>query len=206
MIEFPTPPVMLAAPNVHELAAGTVLHRVHGSTFAGNAFNPCLGNKTRFAPIRDRNGRCIPSLYAAGTVEAAIYETVFHDQRLTVPRWQLECRRHSTLLHRRSLRLARLRAPDLAKWGISRELLIGSSAIQYEHTALWAKAIHSQFNDIHGLIWTSNLCDPDDALLLFGDRVGAEDIEIVAAREGTDGSFLRDARNAGKRAGIQIAL
>ncbi len=91
--------------------------------------------------------------------------------------------------------------------GISRELLIGSSASQYERTALWAEEIHEQFTDIHhGLIWTSNLCDPDDAMLFFGDRVDAADFEIVAVREGTDGSFIRDARKAGRQAGIRIAL
>lgn len=200
------PPAQLAEPNAYELTAGTVLHRVHGTAFAGNDFNPCSGNPTRFTPIRGRCGRCIPSLYTTGTVEAAIYETVFHDQRLTVPRWQLELRRHSTLMTRRSLRLASLRAPDLAKWGVDRELLIGSSADQYDRTVQWAKAIHGQSSDIHGLIWTSNMCDPDDAMLFFGDRVGAADFEIVAVREGADGSFVQDVRNAGKRAGIRIAL
>ncbi len=206
MTEIPTPPTELAEPNARMPASGTILHRVHGSAFAGNAFNPCRGNKTRFTPIRDRIGRFIPSLYAAGTAEAAIYETVFHDQRLTVPGRELERRRHSTLLLKTELRLVSLRAPDLAKWGLSGELLIGGSADQYDRTAQWAKAIHEQFSDIHGLIWTSNLCDPDDAMTFFGDRVDAANFEIVAVREGTDGSFVRDARNAGKRAGIHIAL
>lgn len=206
MTKFPTPPVELAEPNMYKLAAGKVLHRVHESAFAGNAFNPCQGDPTRFAPIRDRNGHCVPSLYAAGSIEAALYETVLHDQLKTLSQWELKHKCHSTLLLKIELRLASLRAPDLAKWGISRELLIGSSAGRYKSTALWAKAIHRQFDCVHGLIWTSNMCDPDDAMLFFGDRVGAADFEIVAVREGADGSFVQDVRNAGKRAGIRIAL
>ena len=139
--------------------------------------------RTRFSPFRDAKGHCVPSLYAGSTVESAIYETVFHDiplsaDRKTVPRDAVEKRNHSALLVRRDLRLASLRA----------------------------QAIHTQFDDVEGLVWTSNLCDPDSALLLFGDRVAVADIQVVAVREGTDGSFLRDVRNAGGRGGIQISL
>ena len=207
----PLPPENLANPNVVELAAKTILHRVHAPVFAGNDFNPCRGGLTRFAPIRNRNGRCVPSLYAGNSVESAINETIFHEAPLTsglktVPLSAVESRNHSTLQIKRNLRLAGLRAPDLAKWGLSRELLIGGPPSQYKRTALWAQAIHAKFGNIHGLIWTSNLCDPDDSLLLFGDRVSDQDIEIVAERNGADGSFLLDVRNAGERAGIQITL
>ncbi len=207
----PLPPYPLPDPNAFLLAAGEVLHRVHARTLAGNAFNPCLGGRTRFAPIRDATGTCVPSLYAGGTVESAIYETVFHDVplsagRKTVPRGSVERRKHSTLLVRRDLRLASLRAPDLMKWGVRREHLIGSLPTQYSRTARWAEAIHDQFDDVDGLLWTSNLCDPDAAVLLFGDRVAAGDIQVVAVREGTDESFLRDVREAGERGGIRIAL
>jgi len=165
----------------------------------------------RFAPIRDAKGHCVPSLYAGSTVEAAIYETVFHDiplsaDRKTVSRDAVEQRNHSALLVGRDLRLASLRAPDLLKWGVRREQLVGSLPTQYERTARWAQAIHRQFEDVDGLIWTSNLCDPDAALLLFGDRLAVADIQIVAMREGTDGSFLGDVRDAGERGGIRISL
>lgn len=207
----PPPPETLPAPNVFLLKAGEVLHRVHDRALAGNAFNPCEGSPTRFAPIRTVTGRCVPSLYAGGTLDSAIYETVFHDipleaGRKTVPRLAIGTRSHSTLLVRRDLRLASLRAPDLMKWGIRRQHLIGSLPTQYDRTARWAQAIHTQFDDIDGLIWTSNLCDPDAAVLLFGDRVAERDLDVVAVREGTDESFLRDVRTAGERGGIRIAL
>ena len=211
MTTVPPPPDKLTEPNLILVPAKTVLHRVHARTYAGNAFNPCRGGPTRFAPIQDRNGRCVPSLYAGGTVESAIFETAFHDIPLTadsktVPASALAFRLHSTLLLQTDLRLASLRTPDLAKWGLSREQLIGSHAAHYARTAQWAEAIHQRFADVQGLIWTSNLCDPDDALLLFGDRVGEAAVEVVAARKGIDASFLEDARKAGWRAGIRISL
>ena len=206
---LPPPPELLAEPNVVEHARHEPLHRVHSRQLAGNEFNPCKGGPTRFAPIRDDHGRCIPSLYAGGTLEAAIYETVFHDipvtsgNAATVPRGAVESREHSTLLPRRPLRLASLRAPDLRKWRIRRESLIGDLPDQYARTVLWAKAIHDQY-DLDGLIWTSRQCDPAAAVLLFGDRVEDGDLEIIGVRYGRDGSFLEDVRRAGSRAGIVI--
>ncbi len=208
---LPRPSEVLAEPYVVVRAPHELLHRVHDRRFPGNDFNPCRGPDTRFAPIQDEEGRCVPSLYAGGTVEAAIYETVFHDipvtspDRKTVPRGAVESRKHSTLQPRRPLRLASLRAPDLRKWQIRRESLIASPPSQYKHTALWAKAIHDQ-HDVDGLIWTSRQCDPDAAMLLFGDRVAAQDIRVVGVRAGTDGSFVKDVRQAGKRSGIVITL
>ena len=60
---------------------------------------------------------------------------------------------------------------------------------------------------VEGLIWTSNQCDPDDVLVLFGDRVAEADLEIAAVRDGgSDASFLEDVRVAGERAGIRITV
>lgn len=209
---LPPPPADFKEPNVEELAAGTLLQRMHLRQFAGNAFNPCRGSPTRFAPIRNRNGDCIPSLYASGTLVAAVYETIFHDvpaaaTRKTVPITQITERMHSTLRLLRPIRLASLRAPDLRKWGLEREVLLGSLPSAYHQTALWAKAIHNQFANVDGLIWTSIQCDPDNALLLLGDRVASADLEVVSARDGSaDGSLWKDVRDAGQRGGIRIAL
>ena len=140
---------------------------------------------------------------------AAIYETIFHDippnaPRKTVPQFVVEGRTLSVLVARRTLRLASLRAQDLMKWGVRQASLIGSLPTQYHHTATWAQAIHAQFAQVDGLIWTSNRCDPDDALLLFGDRVGRADLVIASVRDGSDASFLNDVREAGERSGIRI--
>ena len=207
----PHPPARLELPNLVPLAQGELLHRVHAPQFLGNEFNPCQGGATRFAPIRDAQGKCIPTLYAADSIEGAIYETILHDVplaaiRKSVPHQAVKDRRHSTLVVRRSLRLASLRAPDLMKWSLTPATLIGFLPTQYHRTALWAKAVHTQFVEVDGLIWTSNLCDPDAALLFFGDRVDASDLMVTGVRHGSDGSFLEDACKAAQRANILIAL
>ena len=208
---IPHPPACLEPPNLIHLAEGELLHRVHAPQFHGSAFNPCQGGHTRFAPLHDAQGECIPTLYAADSIEGAIYETILHDvplaaTRKSVPRQAVTDRRHSTLVVRRTLRLASLRAPDLMKWGLTPATLIGTMPTQYHRTALWAKALHDQFAEVDGLIWTSNLCDPDAALLFFGDRVDASDLMVTGVRHGSDGSFLEDVRKAAQRANILIAL
>ena len=62
------------------------VERVHQRTRDAARFNPCHGARTRFAPIRDEDGSCVPSFYGADTLEAAIYETVFHDVPVTTKR------------------------------------------------------------------------------------------------------------------------
>ena len=205
---IPDPPRHLSDPNVSVLADGTVVHRVHSRTFGGNIFNPCAGGRTRFAPIRHQHRRCIPSLYAASSVQAAIYETLFHDiplqaRRKTVPRTRVEDRRHTALQLRRDLRLVSLRAPILLKWNVPAALVWGPPT-RYRATASWAKAIHDQFDDVSGLIWTSRQCDPHAAMLFFGDRADDADLQVVSVREGRDESFLRDVREAGQLGGIVI--
>lgn len=207
---IPLPPCTLPTPNIRSVQENEVLHRIHDRTLEGNAFNPCKGGPTRFAPIFDATGVCVPSLYAASSVEAAVYETVFHDvprraNRKSVPHEAVHLRDHSTLLLQRQLRLVMLHAPDLMKWGVTREQLVGSLPTQYERTMQWALAIHSQFTDVDGLVWTSNQCDLATAYLLFGDRVSEVDIKVVAVRQGSDASFLRDVREAGTRGGIVIS-
>ncbi len=206
------PPAELAVPNLKILESGTALHRIHERNRPSNAFNPCRGRPTRFAPIVDADGCCVPSLYASSTFDSVAYETLFRGipvqkKRKTAPRSAVISRSHARLETLRSLTLASLRAPDLPKWNISRKSLIASSPKLYKETAAWAKAIHDQFPHIEGLVWTSNPCDPDDAYLLFGDRVSATDLRIVSARDGrADPSLLADVRLAGQRAGITIVI
>ena len=207
-----TPPATLANPNIVTLGSGTLLHRVHDRNFAACDFNPCKGAPTRFAPIADRKGNCVPSFYAASTLEAAIYETIFHDipvqaKRKTVPRTLVQTRAHGQLEVLCDLRLVSLRGPDLQQWRISRNSLIATSPKLYPGTTRWASAIHHQFPNVHGLMWTSNQCDPYTAYLFFGDRVASQDFRIMHASDGLgDPIFLSDVRQAGLRSEIIIAV
>ncbi len=147
-------------------------------------------------------------------MDSAIRETVLHDvppsaKRKTVPKSAIDRCSRSTLLVRRTLQLASLRAPDLMRLGVGRETLIGSLPTRYGRTALWAKAIHDRSDDVDdvgGMVWISNLCDPDAALLLFGDRVVPADLLVAGVRAGSEGSFLDDVRRAGQRSDIWITL
>lgn len=206
------PSAPLARPNIVALPAGATVERVHDRRYGSAEFNPCKGAPTRFAPIRDAERRCIPSLYAASSVEAAIHETIFHDvpagaRHATVPAMLVHGRAHGRLEVRRDLRLASLRAPDLRRWRIAQNWLIGAPPGHYAETARWAAAIHRSFPAADGLIWTSGRCDPESAYLFFGDRVAPEDFRIAALRDGqSDAGFLADVRAAGRRCGIAIAL
>ena len=207
-----TPPATLANPNIATLSSGTLLHRVHDRSYAASDFNPCKGAPTRFAPIADQNGTCIPSLYSASTLEAAIYETIFHEipvraKRKTVPRTFVQTRAHGQLQVLCDLRLVSLRGPDLRQWRISRSSLNATSPKLYPGTTRWPSAIHHQFPNVHGLMWTSHQCDPDTSFLFFGDRVASQDFRIMRARDGLgDPTFLSDVRQAGLRSGIIIAV
>lgn len=202
----------LASPNIFVLGAGAIVERVHDRRYNASGFNPCKGAPTRFAPIRDAEGNCVPSLYAADTVEAAIHETIFHDIPVrakpgTVPKSLVQGRAHSRLEVLRDLRFASLRGPDLRRWRIGRNSLIATSPALYRETARWACAIHCRFPEIEGLVWTSNRCDPDTAYLFFGDRVAAADFRIAGTRDGhNDATFLSDVREAGQRSGIVITV
>ena len=181
------------------------------ATAAPTASIPAKG-LPRFATVHDVEGNCVPSLYAADTLEAATCETIFHDipvtaRRKTVPRTLIQSRTHGRLQVRRDLQLVSLRGPDLRRWRISRNSLITPSPSLYRDTARWAEAIHHQFPDVDGLLWTSSQCDPDTAYLFYGDRVAAGDLRIVQARDGLlDVTFLSDVRQAGQRSGISIAV
>ena len=47
-----------------------------------------------------------------------------------------------------------------------------------------------------------NLCDPDAAFLLFGDRVKSSDLVVEHYRDGLDKSLWNDVRRAAQRGDI----
>lgn len=105
------PPQTLGQINEEVLSEGTYIHRVHKSEFMANSFNPCKGSIARFSPIKGKEGECIPSLYAAITLEASVYETIFHDVSASdvvksIPIDDIICRSHSILQVKRDLHLA----------------------------------------------------------------------------------------------------
>ncbi|MEA2602975.1 MAG: hypothetical protein QOF89_3967 [Acidobacteriota bacterium] len=58
--------------------------------------------------------------------------------------------------------------------------LIESDATEYERTAQWAAALHDANREIDGLVWVSRQYDTSRSVVLFGDRVRREDLEVAA--------------------------
>ena len=206
------PPFPITDPQFTVLGSGTELHRVHRTAFRPAEFNPGVGGQTRFAPFSDGAGAHVPSLYASATLRAAIHETILHDvpadaEIKTVRLNEVHGRTHSVLRTNRGLRLVELRNVTLGRWAISREDLITSDPAIYGETVLWAAAIHRDVPGAHGLVWTSNQCDPDNACLFFGDRVDESDFTIVRSRDGAaDKSFLKDVRDEARLRGIVLTI
>ncbi|QEE43614.1 RES domain-containing protein (plasmid) [Rhizobium sp. WL3] len=206
----PNPPSPFPKINKRTLKSGTELHRNHLSSFGATQFNPCLGQATCFAPFNDRSGKCVPTLYAATSREAAAFESIFHDVDpaalfKSVRLSTVERRSVSIIAPKRNLMLASLFAPDLKAWRLSRTDLIETPKSTYAETVLWAQAIHASSADVDGLIWTSRQCDPEQCLILFEDRIAEVDLEI-RDRLGvaSNAALLLELRDYGWRAGITI--
>ncbi len=75
---LPAPPADMQVPRVTVWPAGKRIIRVHSDQFAGDAFNPGIGN-ARFSPLRRADGSAIPTLYGGVGAEVAIMESLFHD-------------------------------------------------------------------------------------------------------------------------------
>ncbi|ATE58725.1 RES family NAD+ phosphorylase [Thauera sinica] len=171
----PKPPATLHVTPV-TLSRGQTLHRVHSDEYKGDQFNPGLKGNARFSPIRNAKGDPVPTLYAAGTFEAALMESVFHDVPHTPGFKQFDKRKlqgqmHSEVQATQDLKLADLTSKPLRKLGVTRKQLIDTEKDQYPKTREWAQAIHAQHPDVQGLYWTSRQDDSARAVMLFGDRV-----------------------------------
>jgi hypothetical protein len=209
---IPGPPASFAAINRIELPSSTDLHRIHNSSFTGSSFNPCKGRPSRFAPLVRPDGTCIPTMYAATNLECAVHETVFHEiqhdaKYKSIGYREIENLDYSIVRPRRDLVLATLFEPDLNRWGLTRRQLIDTFAADYEATVKWAIALHDNFPDLDGLVWTSRRCDPERACLLFGDRLPVHLIDPVRrARIGETNDLLLQIRGFADRANILIAF
>ncbi|MFN0030172.1 MAG: RES domain-containing protein [Acidimicrobiales bacterium] len=174
--------------------AGRRLLRVADDQFGATEFNPCLGEPSRFAPMVI-DGQCVPTLYAAETLDAVLMESVFRDVVLEraegppeVYLADLATVRRSTITARRDLRLGRLDDDALEALGVPRAELIDTDADTYPDTVRWAVQAHglgaADGQPLDGLIWHSRraalgLRTRDLVLVLFGDRVARKDLRSI---------------------------
>ncbi|MFU0505788.1 RES family NAD+ phosphorylase [Pseudaminobacter sp. NGMCC 1.201702] len=205
------PPHPFPASNTYRLASGAQLHQVHDRQFAANGFNPGLGRRSRFAPLELPTGK-IPTQYAGTSFECAVHETIFHDIPFdqpdkTVGTDSIKPLNHAVVRIKRELVLVPLFAPDLAKWNITRQDLIDTTAFFYPVTSQWALAIHQSRRDADGLVWTSKRCDPDLSFLFFGDRVDDSDIQVIESTSiWAEADEMADLRDFADRSDIVLVL
>lgn len=147
------------------------------------------------------SGTVIPTIYAGTTLDCALMETVFHDVPFAAgPKvWSkashVAGKVYSKLTLSRDLALIDLSAVPLHKLGIPRKELIECDGSQYPETRAWAMALHNQYPDAEGLLWTSRQADPARALVLFEDRLKGAAMSVVGMPDSLllpDGSAISD--------------
>lgn len=194
---------------LHEVQSSTSLYRVHDERFDGNAFNPCMGGATRFTHLNDEDGTCVPTSYAATTLDGAAFETVFRgipNKYQAVPRQLLDDRTISLLRTKRALKLVALFSPELKAWGLDPREVFAPSEQVYAFCRALGHLCWRDNPTADGLIWSSVQDSGAHAMLLFGDRMDADDLDIVSARcVRTDPTALADLEIAGSRGGWVIS-
>jgi hypothetical protein len=170
-------------PLIDEWGPGTPIVRCHSVRFGATEFN-ATASPGRFRPVRWR-GRIVGTLYGAEDDAGAISETAFHDVPVGVERPLVRLSALtpmvvSTLAARRELRLASLHGHGLRRLHAKRAELIDSEADQYPALAPWGQALHDCPAEPDGIAWRSRHYDDALAVLLFADRVGRRELEVVA--------------------------
>jgi hypothetical protein len=176
------PPAGPLAAKLKLWGKGRTMHRVHESAYGADMFNPSADGNARFSPIHDPNGKIIPTLYAATSVEGALMETVFHDvpykgglKTLSKER-RLGDKLYSTLTFHADFQLIDLSKIALRKLGVKPEHLINTTKAHYPRTRQWAEALYAQYPAAQGLLWTSRQDDRSLAVVLFQTRVQTTDL------------------------------
>lgn len=158
------------------LPSGSGIYRVASNSRPADTFNPGKGASTRWAFF---GVPAVPVLYAAQSEVAAVCETLLHNipmaggQVRPAAYWDKIAARLTT---RRDLRLASFMGTGLRALMMDSRDLTDSDPTTYGETVHWAAAAHTAGFD--GVAWMSKRCNTDQAYVLFGDKVGAGDLEI----------------------------
>ncbi len=170
-------------PLIHVWKRAFPLLRCHDSRFGATEFNPGLGNG-RFHPLTTVGGGNVPTLYGSDTFDGALSETVFHNVPIRGPgrgvrQETLRTLMVSTLAPARDLRLGQLHGYGLRRMRLSRNELIGSEAAHYAETRAWGEALHRCAAEVDGLVWVSRQHDTSFAMVLFGDRLRRDELDVI---------------------------
>lgn len=179
----PSPPAggFAKDPLLHPWNPATPLSRCHPDVYGPTEFYAGRPGGARFSAFTPSGAsQPLPVLYAAGTVDGALSETVLHEVPVRGPdkrinRSDADGLQISMIAATRELRLADLTSEGLSRLGVSRLELIESDRVSYPVTAEWARAIHGHHHSdgffFDGLTWVSRQHDTSLCVVLFGDRV-----------------------------------
>jgi len=162
---------------------GQEFYRVHHAIYKGNGFNPSRRGTARFSPLRDSDGKIIPTLYAGTTLDCALMETIFHDVPF-VPGFKplsitkLAGKVHTVFTPKVDFKLVDLGTIALRRLRVDRAHLIDTTKWHYPETRKWAERFYVQFGDVQGLRWTSRQDDSAQAVMLFGTRANSKDLVV----------------------------
>lgn len=162
---------------------GLEFHRVYDAIYKGNGFNPSRKGNARFSPIRDSDGKIIPTLYAGTTLDCALMETIFHDVPFVAGFKPLSTKKmlgkvHTVFTPNVDFKLVDLGTIALRRLGVDRAHLIDTTKWRYPETRKWAERFYAQFGDVQGLRWTSRQDDSSQAVMLFGTRANSKDLVV----------------------------
>ncbi len=185
--------------------------RVAAAAHQPNTFN-ASATTGRFRPLYALDGTVIPTLYGANHVDGALGESVFHDvpqgvRRWVIPRSSLYARVRAMLIPQRALQLV-----DLTGWAhkalrIPGRALVDCNPSEYPITASWAARFHRLPEYPDGLYWRSRQYDKSFALMLFGDRVSDQELNVILDETVGlwQGPGFDEVLAAAERAGVTIA-
>jgi hypothetical protein len=181
----PRPPADLD-PQIERWEAGRVIVRCHGPKYHERQFNETT-RLARFRPLMHA-GTVVPTIYGANDFPGAVSETVFHEVpvrgphrrilRSEVDRW-VWCEVAPT----RDLKLVALHGTGLRRVQVTHGDLIECDAAFYADTVPWSLALHDAASAPDGLCWRSRQHNDSLALMLFGSRVTAADLDVVRPAE-----------------------
>ncbi|NUR04156.1 MAG: RES family NAD+ phosphorylase [Streptomyces sp.] len=181
---FP-PAAYRLTPNVSTLPAGSQLWRCHSGRRPPESFNP-VAVDSHFGGNRfdGTSEDPYPFLYAGAEPATALAEVLLRSLDFDtgsgcrlVPRAWVAGRSLSLLRTRVDLTLIRLVTEEDLAAVCQDSWLLEAEGAGYSQTRRWASELRAQVPYAQGLLWQSRRHRPRHAVVLFGDRCGAEPLK-----------------------------
>jgi hypothetical protein len=189
-----------------------LLWRVYPEKYGVHGFNRTPLGNARFSPF-NVGGAIVPALYAGGTLDVALMETVWHDAPVPsngfhlVLQESMERRRVGSLKPSGPLRLVDLTTVGLRRLGLTRSDVIDSSELDYPITRQLGAWLYENKPDAQGICWISRQSDEGRAVVLFEPRLGS--VKLVPNTKDeifTDGPHLDAVLTLAERMGATVIV